>query len=157
MQIEIALLLRAELESPRWKPQTLVMSGVTDPYQPIERKLRIARGCLEVLAQFRNPVAIITKNRLVTRDVDLSEESVPRLLIMDADGLCDDVQREQANDDALGLMQNDGIDAANAEPVCQPDCCFNRSRGHLNLRHALANQNLARSSNAQMFNSFAGN
>jgi DNA repair photolyase len=64
-------LLRAELESPRWKPQTLVMSGVTDPYQPIERKLCITRGCLEVLAEFRNPVAIITKNRLVTRDVDL--------------------------------------------------------------------------------------
>src|SRR5207244_3332708 len=69
-----AELLRAELESPRWKPQTLVMSGVTDPYQPIERKLRITRGCLEVLAQFRNPVAIITKNRLVTRDLDLLKE-----------------------------------------------------------------------------------
>src|SRR5881396_2216447 len=64
-------LLCAELESPRWNPQTLVMSGVTDPYQPIERKLCITRGCLEVLAKFRNPVAIITKNRLVTRDMDL--------------------------------------------------------------------------------------
>ena len=64
-------LLRAELESPRWNPQTLVMSGVTDPYQPVERKLRITRGCLAVLAKFRNPVAIITKNRLVTRDIDL--------------------------------------------------------------------------------------
>jgi DNA repair photolyase len=64
-------LLRAELESSRWQPQTLVMSGVTDPYQPVERKLRITRGCLEVLAKFRNPVAIITKNRLVTRDIDL--------------------------------------------------------------------------------------
>src|SRR6266478_3251255 len=64
-------LLRVELESPRWKPQVLVMSGVTDPYQPVEKKLRITRGCLEVLAKFRNPVAIITKNRLVTRDVDL--------------------------------------------------------------------------------------
>jgi DNA repair photolyase len=67
-------LLRAELESPRWKPQTLVMSGVTDPYQPIERRLRITRGCLEVLAQFRNPVAIITKNHLVTRDIDVLRE-----------------------------------------------------------------------------------
>ena len=67
-------LLRAELESPRWHPQTLVLSGVTDPYQPIERKLRITRRCLEVLAQFRNPVAIITKNRLVTRDVDILSE-----------------------------------------------------------------------------------
>jgi len=64
-------LLRAELESQRWHPQTLVLSGVTDPYQPVERKLGITRGCLEVLARFRNPVAIITKNRLVTRDVDL--------------------------------------------------------------------------------------
>src|SRR5438552_17185489 len=53
-------LLRAELESPRWEPQTLVLSGVTDPYQPVERKLQITRGCLEVLAQFRNPVAVIT-------------------------------------------------------------------------------------------------
>jgi DNA repair photolyase len=64
-------LLRAELASPSWQPQTLVMSGVTDPYQPIERKLRITRGCLEVLAKFRNPVAIITKNRLVMRDIDI--------------------------------------------------------------------------------------
>ncbi len=67
-------LLRAELESPRWEPQVLVMSGVTAPYQPIEKKLRITRGCLEVLAEFRNPVAIITKNRLVARDVDLLRE-----------------------------------------------------------------------------------
>ena len=67
-------LLRMELESPRWEAQTLVMSGVTDPYQPVEKKLRITRGCLEVLAKFRNPVAIITKNRLVTRDIDLLRE-----------------------------------------------------------------------------------
>ncbi len=67
-------LLEAELSSPRWKPQTLVLSGVTDPYQPVERRLEITRKCLEVLAKFRNPVAIITKNRLVTRDVDLLSE-----------------------------------------------------------------------------------
>ncbi|MEY2540028.1 MAG: hypothetical protein QOG67_3768 [Verrucomicrobiota bacterium] len=67
-------LLEEELSSPKWEPQVLMMSGVTDPYQPIERKLRITRGCLEVLANFRNPVAIITKNRLVTRDVDLLGE-----------------------------------------------------------------------------------
>jgi hypothetical protein len=67
-------LLRAELESLRWQPQTLVLSGVTDPYQPVERKLRITRGCLDVLAQFRNPVAIITKNHLVTRDIDILRE-----------------------------------------------------------------------------------
>ena len=60
--------------SPRWQPQTLMMSGVTDPYQPVERKLEITRGCLEILAKFRNPVAIITKNRLITRDIDLLRE-----------------------------------------------------------------------------------
>ena len=67
-------LLRKALMSPRWKPQVIAMSGVTDPYQPVERRLRITRGCLEVLAEFRNPVAIVTKNHLVTRDVDLLGE-----------------------------------------------------------------------------------
>ncbi len=69
-----AQLLRAELESPRWQPQTIVMSGVTDCYQPVERKLKITRACLEVLAEFRNPVSLITKNALITRDVDLLAE-----------------------------------------------------------------------------------
>ncbi len=67
-------LLRAELMSPRWRPQVIAMSGVTDPYQPAERRLRLTRRCLEVLAEFRNPVGIITKNHLVTRDVDLLAE-----------------------------------------------------------------------------------
>ena len=64
-------LLRKRLSSPYWKPQTIMMSGATDPYQPLERRLRITRGVVEVLAEFRNPVAIITKNHLVTRDLDL--------------------------------------------------------------------------------------
>lgn len=64
-------LLRAELASRKWKPQVLAMSGVTDCYQPIERKFQLTRRCLEVLAEFRNPVCIITKNYLVTRDIDL--------------------------------------------------------------------------------------
>lgn len=67
-------LLRAALSARRYKPETIVMSGVTDPYQPAERRFRITRGCLEVLAEFRNPIAIITKNHLVTRDVDLLGE-----------------------------------------------------------------------------------
>jgi DNA repair photolyase len=67
-------LLRRELSSPKWKPQLLAMSGVTDCYQPIERKLQLTRKCLAVLAEFRNPVAIITKNHLVTRDIDLLTE-----------------------------------------------------------------------------------
>src|SRR5437016_10617530 len=67
-------LLEDELSSRKWKPQLLMMSGVTDCYQPVERKLKITRRCLEVLAKFRNPVAILTKNRLVTRDIDILSE-----------------------------------------------------------------------------------
>ena len=67
-------LLRGQLLSPRWEPKVLSMSGVTDPYQPIEKRLGITRGCLTVLADFRNPVAIVTKNHLVTRDIDLLSE-----------------------------------------------------------------------------------
>jgi DNA repair photolyase len=64
-------LLRRELSAPRWKPQVLAVSGVTDCYQPIERRLQLTRHCLEVLLEFRNPFAIVTKNHLVTRDIDL--------------------------------------------------------------------------------------
>jgi DNA repair photolyase len=63
--------LRQELESPRWKPTVVAMSGVTDCYQPVERRLGLTRRCLEVLAEFRNPVCVITKNALVTRDADV--------------------------------------------------------------------------------------
>jgi len=67
-------LLRKELASPSWQPQLLSLSGVTDPYQPIERRLEVARRCLQVLADFRNPVAIVTKNKLVARDLDILSE-----------------------------------------------------------------------------------
>ncbi len=67
-------LLRKTLQSSKWKPQVIAMSGITDVYQPIERRLQITRGCLEVLAEFRNPVGIITKNFLVTRDIDHLKE-----------------------------------------------------------------------------------
>lgn len=63
-------LLREELNSNNWKPQPIAISGVTDPFQPIERRLELTRRCLGVLAEFRNPVMIITKNHLVTRDID---------------------------------------------------------------------------------------
>ncbi|MDZ7721210.1 MAG: PA0069 family radical SAM protein [Balneolaceae bacterium] len=64
-------LLRQKLAAKSWKPQTLVMSGVTDPYQPIEKKLEVTRGCIEVLAECNHPLVVITKNYQVTRDIDL--------------------------------------------------------------------------------------
>ncbi len=67
-------LLRAALAKPSYKPSTLALSGVTDCYQPVEKKLYLTRRCLEVLAECRHPVSLITKNHLVARDVDLLAE-----------------------------------------------------------------------------------
>ncbi len=64
-------LLKAELASPRWKPEPIVMSAITDIYQPIEHTLRIARQCLEVMAECGQPVSTMTKSALVLRDTDL--------------------------------------------------------------------------------------
>lgn len=64
-------LLRRELSDPRWRPATIMLSGVTDPWQPLERKLRLTRGVLEVLSACRHPVSMISKNRLIVRDIDL--------------------------------------------------------------------------------------
>jgi DNA repair photolyase len=64
-------LLRKALGAPSWRPRVLGLSGVTDAYQPVERRLELTRRCLAVLLEFRQAVSIITKNRLVTRDADL--------------------------------------------------------------------------------------
>ncbi len=74
VKLRAAELLRAELAKPKWEPQVVSMSGVTDCYQPAERHFRLTRKCLEVFAEFRNPVGIVTKNFLVTRDRDLLAE-----------------------------------------------------------------------------------
>jgi len=64
-------LLEWELARKSWTPRPLACSGVTDCYQPMERELRITRGCLEVLREFRHPVGIVTKNALVLRDLEI--------------------------------------------------------------------------------------
>lgn len=68
------LLLEEKLKSKNWKAHTIVMSGNTDCYQPAERKFEITRKCLEVFLKYRHPVGIITKNALITRDVDILSE-----------------------------------------------------------------------------------
>ena len=67
-------LLRKELSAKSWKPQHFMVSGVTDCYQPVERRLKLTRRCLEVLAEFRNPAGIVTKSSLVVRDIDILKE-----------------------------------------------------------------------------------
>ncbi len=64
-------ILAAELAKPSWEPETVALGGVTDVYQPIERKLEITRRCLQVFADARHPCGLVTKNHLVTRDVDV--------------------------------------------------------------------------------------
>ena len=66
-------LLAQLLSKPSWEPSVVSLSGNTDPYQPVERHLQLSRRCLEVFLRYRNPVTVITKNHLVTRDLDVIE------------------------------------------------------------------------------------
>lgn len=74
VKYEAAELLREALMKKSWAPEPIFMSGITDCYQPLERKFKLTRACLEVLAEFKNPVGIITKNALVLRDIDILSE-----------------------------------------------------------------------------------
>jgi DNA repair photolyase len=71
-----AELLAKWLARPTWVPEPITFSGVTDCYQPAEREFRITRACLEVVADCRQPVNIVTKNALVVRDLDILAELV---------------------------------------------------------------------------------
>ena len=68
---DAAKLLEAELRKPSYRPQTIAMGTNTDPYQPIEREWRVTRSILQVLAEFKHPVAIVTKSALIVRDIDI--------------------------------------------------------------------------------------
>ncbi|MBX3473751.1 MAG: PA0069 family radical SAM protein [Planctomycetes bacterium] len=71
---DAARLLRAELMKPSWQPSWISLSGVTDPYQPCEARFKVTRSILEVMAEFRHPCSVITKNSLITRDLDLLQQ-----------------------------------------------------------------------------------
>ncbi len=74
-------LLRKFFENKNWQPATISLSGNTDCYQPIERKMKITRHLLEICLDFRNPVGILTKNALVLRDLDILKELAKRNLV----------------------------------------------------------------------------
>lgn len=71
---EAPVLLEKALRASAWKAEPIMLSGATDPYQPVERQERLTRACLEVCARFGQPVSVITKNALVLRDLDLLAE-----------------------------------------------------------------------------------
>jgi len=78
-------LLETALRKPSWVPQQIALSGNTDCYQPLERQFEITRKLLEVFLRFRNPVGVITKNALITRDLDilqaLAKENLAAVMI----------------------------------------------------------------------------
>ncbi|HLF64968.1 MAG TPA: radical SAM protein, partial [Saprospiraceae bacterium] len=74
-------LLREKLQSRSWEPVPIMLSGNTDCYQPIERKLEITRQLLQVLWEFRHPVGMITKNSLILRDTDILEKMAEHDLV----------------------------------------------------------------------------
>ena len=71
---DAAALLRRELAAPGYQPQAIALGANTDPYQPIERGHRLTRQILEILAQTRHPVIVVTKSALVERDIDILAE-----------------------------------------------------------------------------------
>src|SRR6185295_7811774 len=71
---DAARLLEAELAAPNYRCAPIMLGANTDPYQPLERSLKVTRSLLEVLLRCRHPVAITTKGALVARDVDLLAE-----------------------------------------------------------------------------------
>src|SRR5262249_33711405 len=77
---DAAKLLVGELVSPKYKPDVVAMGTNTDPYQPVERELKITRQILRVLSDFNNPVGIVTKNQLVARDIDILADMAKRNL-----------------------------------------------------------------------------
>jgi DNA repair photolyase len=77
---DAAKLLAAELASPKYRPDVIAMGTNTDPYQPVERELKVTRSILKVLSEFNHPVGIVTKNHLVTRDIDILADMAKRNL-----------------------------------------------------------------------------
>jgi DNA repair photolyase len=77
---DAARLLTAELAAPKYKCAVMAMGTNTDPYQPVERDLTVTRQILQVLSDFNHPVGIVTKNHLVTRDIDILGDMARRNL-----------------------------------------------------------------------------
>jgi DNA repair photolyase len=112
-----------------WKGEQITISGNTDCYQPIERRLKLTRACLEVMAEFKNPVSMITKNALITRDIDILSEMAKwngvyvfiSITTLDND-LCGDLEprtsRPQARLKAIEELAKAGIPVGvNVAPV----------------------------------------
>lgn len=78
VKINVAAVLRRELARRSWSKETVVIGAATDPYQPAEGRYRLTRQCLEVLRDFSNPAAMITRGPMILRDIDVLSELARR-------------------------------------------------------------------------------
>jgi DNA repair photolyase len=78
VKINVAEVLARELARPSWEKEHIAIGAATDPYQPAERRYRLTRACLEVLADAANPFSIITRGPMIVRDLDVLERAARR-------------------------------------------------------------------------------
>ncbi|MFM7231441.1 MAG: radical SAM protein [bacterium] len=96
VKTNVVAVLRGELARPSWARETVVIGAATDPYQPVEGRFRLTRGCLEAFAERSSPVSIITRGPLVVRDIDVLQDAARRartLVSVSVPTLDDDVWR----------------------------------------------------------------
>src|SRR5438552_11974693 len=78
VKVNVAGVLRSELSRRSWRRETIVIGAATDPYQPAEGRYRLTRQCLQVLREFANPTAMITRGPMIVRDLDVLSELATR-------------------------------------------------------------------------------
>ena len=99
-------LLEKAILHPKWQPVPIMLSGNTDCYQPLERKFQITRKMLQVMGRYRHPVSIISKNSLITRDIDVLQDLAKDNLVhvmMSITTLNEDLRRAMEPRTASGL------------------------------------------------------
>lgn len=107
-KMNCAEILEKQLLDPSWKVSPIMLSGNTDCYQPLERKFELTRKMLKVLARFRHPVGIISKNSLITRDIDILKDMAQEKLVsvmISITTLDEDLRRQMEPRTATGLKR----------------------------------------------------
>jgi DNA repair photolyase len=78
VKVNVAAVLRSELGRRSWRKETVVIGAATDPYQPAEGRYKLTRKCLEVMRDFANPAAMITRGPMIVRDIDVLSDLARR-------------------------------------------------------------------------------
>lgn len=81
VKTNVVSVLRAELARPSWQRELVLVGAATDPYQPVEGRFRLTRGCLEAFAERRTAFSIITRGPMVVRDIDVLQDAARRAAV----------------------------------------------------------------------------